>query len=391
VRREVQAVVAAGHDVDVICLARPDEPPFEHAGRTTIWRLPLKHRRGGIGNYVLEYAAFFVLAGALATILHIWRRYAVVQVNSIPDLLVFTAFGPRLMGARVLLDLHECMPEFYATKFKTDTSHPFVRLIAWLEQASIRFADRCLTCTDQMRETFVGRGAPATKIDVILNGADEDLFDPRRFAPRASNPNRFVLISHGSVEERYGLDTAICAIALLRDEIPGMRLEIYGEGSYLDELRRLSAELDVEQQVHFSRFVPLPELVRAIADADAGVVAIKRDIFRDLTLCNKMYEFISMRKPVIASRTKALEAYFDDMSFQLFDSGDVEDLARAIRDVYVDPQYREKLVHHAALAGESHRWHYQRQHYNQIMAALIRGTTGADQEREKRVCARGSR
>jgi glycosyltransferase involved in cell wall biosynthesis len=315
-----------------------------------------------------------VLASALATILHVWRRYAVVQVNSMPDALVFAALGPRLMGARVLLDLHECMPEFYASKFRTDPSHPAVRLLAWLEQASIRFADRCLTCTDQMRDMFVRRGARGDKIDVILNGADEDVFDPRRFPPRAADPNTFVLISHGSVEERYGLDTVIRAVALLRDEMPGLGLEIYGEGSCLDALRRLAAELGVERQVRFSgRFVPLPELVRAIANADAGVVAIKRDAFRDLTLCNKMYDFISMRKPVIASRTGALEAYFDNSSLQLFTSGDVGDLARAIRGLYVDAARREKLVQQAALAGESHRWRHQRQRYNQSVGALVFG------------------
>ena len=46
-------------------------------------------------------------------------------------------------------------------------------------------------------------------------------------------------------------------------------------------------------------FVPIDELLRAIAGADVGVVAMKRDAFRDLTLCNKMYDFITMRRPAV--------------------------------------------------------------------------------------------
>ena len=56
---------------------------------------------------------------------------------------------------------------------------------------------------------------------------------------------------------------------------------------------------------------------------------MKRDSFRDLTHTNKMFDFIAMRRPVIVSRTASVEAYFDESCFQLFDSEDDRDLARA--------------------------------------------------------------
>ena len=76
-----------------------------------------------------------------------------------PDALVFAAAVPRLLGARVLLDLHECMPEFFSVKYGVGPAHPALRLLAAAEQMSIRFADRVITCTEEMRETFVRRGA----------------------------------------------------------------------------------------------------------------------------------------------------------------------------------------------------------------------------------------
>lgn len=86
-----------------------------------------------------------------------------------PDALVFAALVPRLLGARVLLDLHECMPESFATKYDVDRTHPIVRLLSWLEQRSIAFADHAITCTELQREAFVGRGAARDKIEVVLN------------------------------------------------------------------------------------------------------------------------------------------------------------------------------------------------------------------------------
>lgn len=378
VRREVESLEMAGHEVDIICLAQPDELRYEQNGRVTIRRLPLRRHRGSMLHYLLEYATFTALAGVMISLLHLRHRYELVQVNSIPDALVFSALVPKLLGARVLLDLHECMPEFFSTRFKTGLHHPMVRVVAWLEQASIRFADYAITCSEQMREAFVGRGATADKISVILNGSDESVFNTERYPFEKGNSGEFVLISHGTVEERYGLDTIIRAVALLKDEIPELRFDIYGEGSFKPDLQVLAKDLGVEDRVRFSQgFVPLDELVDAIALADAGVVAMKRDAFRDLTLCNKMYDFITMRKPALVSRTRSVEAYYGDSCFQMFTSDDERDLARAIRELHADPELRERLVQRASEVNEPYRWPQQRKLYQRIISSLIAKQDGA--------------
>jgi glycosyltransferase involved in cell wall biosynthesis len=363
VRREVAALADAGHEVDVICLRRPDEPRVERLGRVTVHRLAPPP-----GGYIARYAAFGTAAAVYASVLCARRRWDVVQVNTLPDALVFAAAGPRALGAGVLLDLHEVMPEFFATKFGCAPRHPAVRALEWIEQASIRYADQAITCTEPMRETFVRRGAQPAKVGVVLNGADEAIFDPARFPPRGREPDRFTLISHGVLEARYGLDTLIRAVALLRDEIPGLELRIFGEGAERAALQRLARELGAV--VHFSAgFVPIAELLRAIADADAGVVAMRRDAFRDLTHCNKMFDYIAMRRPAIVSRTRSVEEYFDDSCFALFESGDAHDLARAIRTLHADPELGERLARRAAEVAEPYRWIHQRRRYLRAVSA----------------------
>jgi glycosyltransferase involved in cell wall biosynthesis len=364
VRREVAALADAGHEVDVICLRRPGEPHTERLGGLTVHRLPPPPGGSMPIGYVARYAIFGAVAAAYAAVLCARRRWDVVQVNSMPDALVFAGAVPRLLGARVLLDLHETMPEFFATKFGAGPRHPAVRLLSRCEQASIRFADRTITCTEPMRETFAGRGADPARIGVVLNAADEAVFDPVRFPPRAREPGRFTLLCHGSLEERYGLDTLIRAVALIGDEVPGLDVRIYGEGSQRAALQRLTRDLGVAERVRFSDgYVPIDELLRAIADADAGVVAMRRDAFRDLTHCNKMFDFIAMRRPVIASRTRSVEEYFDESCFALFEGGDPYDLARAIRALASDPALGERLTRRATEACEPYRWTHQRPHY----------------------------
>jgi glycosyltransferase involved in cell wall biosynthesis len=372
VRREVHALADAGHDVDVICLRRPGQPRRERRGAIVVHRLPLRNERvEGRARYLRQYAAFGLAAGVTAAVLHLRRRWHVVQVNSLPDALVFAAAVPRLLGARVLLDLHECMPEFFQVKFGVPAHHPAVRLVAAAERASIRFADHVITCTDQMRETFVARGAPAEKIDVVLNAADEAVFDVRRHPPAGRRPSTFTLICHGAVERSYGHDTLLRAVALAREHIPGLRIEIYGDGTFRPELARLARELDLDGAVQISDgWAPLDELLGAIAGADAGVVAMRRDAFRDLTHCNKMFDFIAMRRPAIVSRTRAVEAYFGADCFALFESGDAHDLARAIRALHDDPALGERLVARAAATSAPYRWGEQRQIYLAAVARL---------------------
>ena len=372
VRREVAALTRAGHEVDVICIRRPGQPVRERLGPVTVFRLPLSARRAeGRVGYVLRYAGFALAAALLAAALAPRRRWAVVQVNSMPDALVFAAAVPRLLGARVLLDLHECMPEFFSVKFGVSMRHPVVRLLIAAEQASIRFADRAITCTEQMREAFIARGAAAEKLVVVLNSSDEAIFDATRHPPAPRRDGRFTLICHGAIERSYGHDTLVRAAALLRDELPGLRIEIYGDGTYRDELRRLADQLGLDGTLSMSDgWVPIEQLVAAIAAADAGVVAMRRDRFRELTHCNKMFDFIAMRRPAIVSRTRAVEAYFGRDAFALFEAGDERDLARRIRALHDDPELGSRLVARANEACASYRWEHQRRVYDRVVEAL---------------------
>jgi len=378
VQREVAALVDAGHEVDVICLRGDGEPLRERRGRLTVYRVPSAYPRSR-SSYLVSYSCFLGAAAILCGLLHLRRPYALVQVHSLPDVLVFAAVVPKLLGARVVLDLHEMMVEFFCTKFQVDSRSLRAKTVAFAEQASIRFADFAFTCTNEMREAFIGRGADAEKLGVVLNASDEEVFDVERHPPHGSSEGEYVLICHGSVEERYGVDTTIRAVALLHEEIPGLRLEVYGKGTYLEEGRRLARDLGVGDRVRFSdAWVPFSTLLEAIAAADAGVVAIKRDPFRDLTHCNKMYDLVTMRRPVLIARTRSVEAYFDENCFEYFESDDPEGLADGIRRLYGNPRHAEELVARAAEALEPYRWPRQREIYRSYIEALLMASDAKD-------------
>jgi glycosyltransferase involved in cell wall biosynthesis len=95
-----------------------------------------------------------------------------------------------------------------------------------------------------------------------------------------------------------------------------------------------------------------------------------RDVFRDLTQCNKMFEFISMRRPVLCSRTAAVLECFPEDCFAYFDADDDAGLSEAILRLYEQPAEARRMVERAAEVNEDYRWDVQRQRYLDVVASL---------------------
>src|SRR5262249_542632 len=117
--REAEAAVGAGFEVDFIALRRPGTPAFEAAGGVRVFRLDQsKYRWRGHVSYLLAYLEFFLRCLAKITSLYFKRWYRLIHVNNMPDFLVFSTIIPRLCGAKVILDIHDPMPNTFASKFK---------------------------------------------------------------------------------------------------------------------------------------------------------------------------------------------------------------------------------------------------------------------------------
>ena len=373
VEREALALVDHGYEVDILCLQSKGKPSVEVEQGVRIYRLPVKRRKtSGPAAQLLEYLAFFVLAFAKLIVLHRQRRYAVVQVHNLPDFLVFAALIPKLTGARLILDLHDLMPEFYAARFRKDLTSWPVRLIRWQEQLSCRFADHVITVTKLWRETLIQRGLPAEKVTVVMNVADNRIFfhDSTAEQPARDN-NHFHLLYHGNLTQRYGIDLAIQAVNLVRQEIPGICLTIHGGGDYLDALIKLTDELGLREHVSFStRFVPTSELPQLIKQADVCVVPYQRDVFTEGILPTKLMEYAALGKPAIAARTPAIATYFDETMVQFFTPGDVQDLARCIRTLYLDRGRLEQLTQGIEKFTQRYNWSVQSAEYVRLVERL---------------------
>src|SRR5439155_16151972 len=133
--------------------------------------ISLGKKRGSLPRYIFEYAAFFLWAFVRVPLQMRRRQYAVIDVNTLPDFLIFAPVLARLMGARLVLDMHEITPEFYMSKYGIAEHHWMVRLMKWIEKRSIDFADHVITINEPIQELLIGRGLPSSKSTVVMNSA----------------------------------------------------------------------------------------------------------------------------------------------------------------------------------------------------------------------------
>jgi glycosyltransferase involved in cell wall biosynthesis len=378
IRREAEALVKSGMSVDVICLRGYSEPKMEIIHGVRVYRVPLERKRGGKLTYLWRYFYFSLLSFFLLSYLHFRNRYKVIHVHNMPDILVFTSLLPRLSGSKIILDLHDPMPELSMAKYSINGTHPIFRFLCLAEKYSIRFSDLVLTPNIAFRRLFVSRGCPKSKIHVIMNSPQESIFqktNPKMSLNRPMTNNKFVLMYHGTILERNGLDIALKAVVLLRQRIPNLVFEVYGDGEFLDQSRKLMVELGLKDIVNYHGDVPLENIPLAIQSADVGVIPNKPSFHWEHAMPTRIFEYLCLGKPVVAPRTRGIIDYFDDESMYFHESGNSESLADVILELHSDPEGCRKKLEYGMSVYHAHRWEFQRQRFLKLVTSLLHPDT----------------
>ena len=374
IANQVQALLDAGCEVDVLCMWSPGDPLCSRLENGAwVVRLPsLARKRGSSLRYIAEYGTFFLISFLFLGLMQIRRQYRVVHVCTLPDFLVFAALMPKAFGAKIVLDLRECTPEFYHIKFGVEMDSALMKAMIALEQHGIRFADAALTCTEQMRQRFIERGADPDKIFVMMNAIDPELFNQPTLPDPALEKNaQFRMVMHGTITRRYGHDILIRAMVPVLEKVPQARLEIMGRGEWQPELEQLVETLGLGAAVTFAGYLPVDELIDRLRAADCGVVPMPQNVETDLIHTYKMQEYMALGIPVIISRLKAVEATYDGASVCFFEPGNELDLARAIIRLYDHPRARYDLAKNALKAYETYGSSRQRKCYTRLVQTVL--------------------
>jgi glycosyltransferase involved in cell wall biosynthesis len=374
VRRYAEALTRQGHCVDVYCLREGNEALVEKKSGVLIFRINVTRKRGGKLAYLSEYAKAIILffirinVAALAG-----RRYDMVHIHNFPNLLVFSAMVQKRQGAKLILDVHDPMPELFRSKFKVAGESPFIRILEYEEKISFKFADHIITAAHSFKDILIRRGCPPDRISVIVNSPDNIFW---RSLP-AVKKDHFEVLYIGTIAERYGLNTLLDAAAILnrRGTIPNLKIKIIPkileEGDYLCTFMKNVHRKGLSDLVEMAEPVSHDQMPRVIAACDLSVYTPMPDVHMDIALSLKIPEVIAVGRPLVASRLSVLLRYFGEDALHLFDPGDAEQCAGRITDVYLDPQGAEEKAGRARAALRAIGWDLQREIYFDLIKSLV--------------------
>ena len=373
-RRAAEALLKEGMRVDLICEGDAKSPKRETLDGLEIIRIPIQHRRGGILSYAYQYCAFILMSAAVLAWRSLRGRYDLVYVHNMPDILVLSALMPKLFGAKVILDQHDPMPELMRTIFNLDETSFGVRVIRRLEKWSFAYADLVITVNVACKRIFSARSCRAGKIGVVMNSPDGEIFPYRaaRSYPVRTPGQPFVIMYHGSLVERNGLDLAVDALERIHKTIPTAELRVYGRSTpYLERVMEKVRNLGLGNHVRYLGPKRLEELVHEIESCDVGIIPNHRNTFTEINTPTRIFEYLALGKPVIAPRTLGIQDYFTPDALLFFESGNSEELAEKIEYAAFHATEVTAIAERGQQVYLAHSWQQEKRRSLSLVAGLL--------------------
>lgn len=371
VTRYAEALAARGDDVDVLALrSSPQQPPFEVMEGVSVFRIQNRFGKKEQSrlDYLFPVLRFLGVSSWWLTRRHARQRYDLLHIHNMPDFLVFAGWYPRLRGTPVILDIHDIVPEFYASKFRRSARTLTVALLRWIERRAARFASHVIISNHLWLDKYVGRTGAGDKCSVFINNVDTRVFHPR---PRTRHDGKLVVLFPGGLQWHQGLDIALRAFQRVHAELPQTEFHIYGDGNMKPALVALAGNLGFNGCVKFFAPVRVKEIAQIMAEADVGIVPKRADSFGNEAYSTKIMEFMSLGVPVVVSKTKIDQYYFNDSVVRFFESGNPEALAEAIIELLKTCSVRDHLISAGLSYSRQHSWSVRQADYLTLVDQLM--------------------
>jgi glycosyltransferase involved in cell wall biosynthesis/peptidoglycan/xylan/chitin deacetylase (PgdA/CDA1 family) len=371
VRRYAETLAKRGDQVDVIAISDADVTTQKsEINGVSVYRVQHReHNERSKWTYAWRLLRFLTKSSIALTRLHRRNRYDVIHIHNMPDFLVFAAWYPKLSGAKLILDIHDVVPELFASKFKTRFKGMYTLVLKAIERLSAGFVDHVIVSNHLWHKTLVERSVSAERCSVLINHVDPEMFSRHS---RTRTDDRFIVLFPGSLQWHQGLDIAIEAFAIVKQTVPNAEFHIYaGAGGNLKvSLRELVQRLGLQGSVKFCEGVSLDEVADVIANADLGVVPKRADSFGNEAYSTKIMEFMSQGVPVVVSRTKVDTFYFKEGVVHFFPSGDSAAMAEAMLDVINNKALHDSLVENGYKYVEQNDWRLKKKEYLDLIDSL---------------------
>ena len=298
--QESCALRDAGYEVAVICpRMRGYTTPEETLDGIYIYRHWIAGEAGGFLGFFTEYAS--ALWGEFWLAWKVWRRhhFKLIHICNPPDLLFLVSLPFKLLGVKLIYDVHDVWPEFFEAKF----GHRglFYWAVRWAERATYFFANGVLATNESVKcvaiergkkaedSIFVVRTAPSIRTEEVQT--DETLKRGRKFLVG------YVGVMGNADGVQYLMEAADHIVHELHRE--DVQFLLMGTGPEYDNLLKERVRRGLQEYVDMPGRVSNEFLFTALQTMDLGASADPINPYNNHCTMNKVLEYMAFGKPQV--------------------------------------------------------------------------------------------
>ena len=140
-RKQLDSLLADGYEVTVVSPKDRTDARYARVPGVRLRTYTGQREPGGTVGYLVEYVWYLAWATAFSVATRVSRPIDVVQLCQRPDTDLVIAWILRRLGARVLVDKRDLMPELFGAKYGAGRGVAAVAVLGWIERLSDRRAD----------------------------------------------------------------------------------------------------------------------------------------------------------------------------------------------------------------------------------------------------------
>lgn len=269
-------------------------------------------------------------------------KYDYVWANDLPDLKPALKIKKKI-GAKVIYDSHEIfigtLNQFFPTKGKwykaimhKTALFAMSKLGAKAERRMVKHIDEFVTTSISFKKYFQEK-YNLDGIKIVMNcpriQTETDSFDFRKEFDLPDDS--FILIFQGRLNAGRALIEMIESMSFVNEKV---HLFVLGDGTLKKDMQKQTAELSLEQKIHFIDEVPSSQLLKYTRGADAGInLQASINISKHLASANKLFEYTHSGIPTIGSDVPENRLIIEKYNLGLLVQNNPEEIARAMNEM----------------------------------------------------------
>jgi len=339
VRKQVNDLLASGYRVSVVTRRDPANARYRDLPGMTVLEYPAPREPRGKAGYIGEYGVSLGWATVLSLAARLRGRVDVIQLCQPPDIYFPLGWLLRGLGAKVVVEQRDLMPELFAARYERP-SPAIMSMLRWLERRTQRVAHHTLCINETFRRRVIGAGAAPGQVTIVGNGPVLSRVRAAAADPALRGRHKFLCCWIGVMGRQDHVDLLLRAVVHLVHDLgrTDCGFAVLGDGECLEESRAQSARLGLQSWVDFAGWLPEAEVFTYLASADLGLDTSLQSEISPV----KVLEYMAFGLPFVAFDVAETRVMGRGAS-ALVPPGDVEGYARQVVALLDDAARRSEL------------------------------------------------